>query len=63
MLIETLIFTTIAFATFIYTFYLLIKKNDTKFVPLLAIEAIGIAIEFIQVYFRENEPNLIIKLL
>ena len=50
MLIETLIFITIAFAIFIYMFYQLIKKNDTKYVPILAIEALGIGIEFIQVY-------------
>lgn len=28
-----------AFALFVYMFYQLIKKNDTKYVPILAIEA------------------------
>lgn len=40
MLIEQLIFIIIAFALFVYTFYQLIKKNDTKYVPILAVEAI-----------------------
>lgn len=39
MLIEQLIFIIIAFALFVYMFYQLIKKNDTKYVPILAIEA------------------------
>ena len=39
MLIETLIFSIIAFALFVYIFYRLIKENDTKYVPILAIEA------------------------
>ena len=38
MLIETLIFSIIAL--FVYIFYRLIKENDTKYVPVLAVEAI-----------------------
>ena len=41
MLIEQLIFIIIAFALFVYMFYQLIKKNDTKYVPILAIEKIN----------------------
>ena len=40
MLIETLIFSIIAFALFVYIFYSLIKENNTKYVPVLAIEAL-----------------------
>ena len=40
MLIETLIFSIIAFVLFVYIFYRLIKENDTKYVPILAIEAL-----------------------
>ena len=39
MLVETLIFSVIAFALFVYIFYRLIKENDTKYVTILAIEA------------------------
>ena len=40
MLVETLIFSVIAFALFVYIFYRLIKDNDTKYVTILAIEAL-----------------------
>jgi len=55
MLVEQLIFIIIAFALFVYIFYQLIKKNDTKYVPILAIQAMGIAIDFIQLYFGEKD--------
>ena len=40
MLVETLIFSVIAFALFVYIFYRLINENDTKYVTILAIEAL-----------------------
>ena len=40
MIIEQILFITTAFALFVYFFYQLIKKNDTKYVPVLAVEAI-----------------------
>lgn len=40
MLIETLIFTIVVFALFVYIFYRLIKENDTKYVPILAIQGL-----------------------
>ena len=40
MLIEQLIFIITAFVLFVYMFYQLIKKNDTEYVPILAIQAI-----------------------
>ena len=63
MLIEQLIFIIIAFALFVYMFYQLIKKNDTKYVPILAIEALGIAIDFVQLYFAEKDINIAIKII
>ena len=63
MLIEQLIFIIIAFALFVYIFYQLIKKNDTKYVPILAIEAIGIAIDFVQLYFSEEDIGTITRIL
>lgn len=61
MLIEQLIFIIIAFALFVYMFYKLIKKNDTSYVPILAIQALGIAIDFIQLYFANYDINMITK--
>lgn len=49
MLIEQLIFTVISFALFVFMFYKMIKNNDTTYVIFLALEAIGIAIGFIEV--------------
>ena len=39
MLLETLIFSIIAFILFVYIFYKLIKENNTKYVTILTIEA------------------------
>ena len=63
MLIEQLIFIIIAFALFVYMFYQLIKKNDTKYVPILAIQALGIAIDFIQLYFTKEDLNVFGKII
>ena len=59
MLIERLIFIIIAFALFVYIFYQLIKKNDTKYVPILAIQALGIGIKFIEVCIGKDEINIL----
>lgn len=40
MIVEQLIFIILAFMLFVYMFYQLIKKNDTKYVPILAIQAL-----------------------
>ena len=40
MIVEQLIFIILAFILFVYVFYQLIKKNDTKYVPVLAIQAL-----------------------
>ena len=63
MLIEQLIFIIIAFGLFVYMFFQLIKKNDTKYVPILAIEAIGIGIDFMQLYFAEEDISFGMKML
>ena len=63
MLIEQLIFIIIAFALFVYMFYQLIKKNDTRYVPILAIQALGIAIDFIQLYFAEEDISIFGKII
>ena len=40
MIIEELIFITVSVVLFAYIFYQLIKTNDTKYVTILAIEAL-----------------------
>lgn len=63
MLIEQLIFIIIAFALFVYMFYQLIKKNDTKYVTILAIEALGIGIDFVQLYFADEDIGAITRII
>ena len=63
MLIEQLIFIITAFALFVYMFYQLIKKNDTKYVPILAIQALGIAIDFVKLYFSEENIGTVTRII
>ena len=51
-MIEKIFFTTIAIALFTITFLKLIKKNDTTYIYVLAIEFIGIAINFIELFLK-----------
>ena len=52
MIVEQLIFTVIAFAIFVYMFFRMIRNNDTTYVVVLVLEAIGIALNFVEVLFR-----------
>ena len=61
-MIEQLIFTVLAFAMFIFIFYKMIKNNDTTYVIILLIEAIGIALNFIEVLF-EVKTNFFVIIL
>lgn len=51
MLAEKIIFNILAFSLFIIMFFKMIKKNDTNYVVLLCMQAIGIAISFIEIIF------------
>ena len=51
MVIEQLVFTIISFAIFVYMFFRIIKNNDTTYVVVLVLEAIGIALNFLEVLF------------
>lgn len=46
---EKLLFNLIAFSLFIIIFFKIIRKNDTNYIGLLVIQAIGIAISFIEI--------------
>lgn len=48
MLIEKIIFNMLAFSLFIIIFSKLIRKNDTNYVAILILEAIGIALNFLE---------------
>ena len=51
MIVEQLIFTVISFAIFVYMFFRMIQHNDTTYVIVLVLEAIGIALNFLEVLF------------
>lgn len=51
MLVEKIIFNVLAFSLFIFMFFQMIKKNDTNYVIILCMQAIGIAINFIEIIF------------
>ena len=48
-MIEQLIYTLISFLLFIFIFFKLFKENDTNYIFILILEAMGIAINFVQV--------------
>ena len=62
MIIEQLICTVIAFGLFVYMFLKMIQKNDTNYTIILAIQAIGILINLIAV-FSKNEIGIVPTLL
>lgn len=54
MILEQLIFTIIAFGLFVYIFFKMFQKNDTNYISILVIQAIGIALNFIAVLSKEE---------
>lgn len=63
MVFEQLIFIIFSFAIFVYMFFKMIKNNDTSYVIVLILEAIGIALNFDEVLFgiKLNIVWLILK--
>lgn len=51
MLAQKIIFNVLAFSLFIVMFFKMIKKNDTNYVIILCMQALGIAINFIEIIF------------
>lgn len=54
MLIEHIIFTILAFYLFVLIFMKMISKNDTSYVIVLLLQAIGISINFVEMIFSIN---------
>ena len=63
MPIEQIIFTFISFAIFVLMFFRMIKRNDTTYVVILVLEAMGISLNFLEVLFdiKLNMIFVIIK--
>ena len=62
MLVEQLIFIVISFALFVLVFLKMVKNNDTTYVIFLSLEAIGIAMSFMEVLFSV-QLNTVLKAL
>lgn len=62
MLLEKILFNIIAFSLFSIIFFKMIKKNDTTYVAILCLEAIGIAMGFIEIIFTIHY-SLFIKII
>lgn len=60
MIIERLIFNVVAVALFTVIFLKMIHKNDTNYIYILGVEALGILIGFLGLIFRVNLPTIII---
>ncbi len=52
MIIEKLLFNVVAFSLFVFMFFKLIRKNDTTYVAILTIQAIGILLNFVEIIFN-----------
>lgn len=54
MILEQLIFAILAFGLFVYIFFKMIQKNDTNYIGVLVVQAIGIALNFISVLSKKE---------
>ncbi len=63
MLIEKFIFNILAFSLFIIIFSKLIRKNDTSYIIILVIEALGIALNFLELLIGWIFTSIISKIL
>ena len=52
MLAEKIIFNILAFSLFVLMFFKMIKKNDSNYVVILCLQALGITINFVEIIFK-----------
>ncbi len=62
MLAEKIIFSILAFYLFLVMFFKMIKKIDAAYITILVLQAIGIAISFIEIIFT-LEYNIIVRII
>ena len=56
IILEQLIFNILAFTLFVIIFLKIVSKNDTSYVLSLLLEALGIAINFMEIIKNEGLP-------
>ena len=57
---EKIIFSIIAFSLFVIMFFKMIRRNDTIYIAVLVAQALGIALNFIEIIFSLNF-NMVVK--
>ena len=62
MIIEQFIFTVVSLAIFVYMFFKMIKNNDTSYIVILILEAIGIALNFLE-FALFIEVNIVLNII
>lgn len=60
MILEQFIYTVLAFGLFVYIFLKMIQRNDTNYISILVMEAIGIALNFIAVLSKIQLATILI---
>lgn len=61
MIIEQFIFTVFSLAIFVYMFFKMIRNNDTSYITILILEAIGIGLNFLE-FAMSIEMNMVFTL-
>lgn len=59
-MIEKILFAMIAFILFIIMFFKMIQKNDTNYIYVLVVQAIGIIVQFIGMLFNIKIPTILL---
>ena len=62
MIVEKIIFSILAFYLFLVMFFKMMKKVDSMYIAVLTLQAIGIALEFINIIF-DLKFNLFIRII
>lgn len=62
MIVEKIIFSILAFYLFLVMFFKMMRKVDSVYIAVLVLQALGIALEFIEIIFSLNY-NIIVKII
>ena len=60
MIVEKIIFSILALYLFLLMFFKMIKKIDAAYIAILVMQAVGIALSFIEIIFTKNF-NIVVK--
>ena len=58
MIVERIIFNVLAFTLFVFMFAKMISKNDTNYIAIIALQALGIAVSFFETNIMDRNKNI-----